>query len=61
MIIVMKVEKEGQPVAQFSYELEKGEKPEKGAARALVRLCKANPNLSLFDDNVEVKFEKVDE
>ena len=60
MKIVMKVEKQGKPVAQFAYELDKGEKPEKGAARALIRLCKANPDLSLFDSDVEVKFEKME-
>jgi hypothetical protein len=60
MKIVMKVEKQGEPLAQFAYELDKGEKPEKGAARALTRLCKAHPNLSLFDSDVEVKFEKVE-
>ena len=60
MKIMVKVEREGQPVAQFEYQLEKGDKPQKGAARALVRLCKENPKVSLFDSDVRVKFEKVD-
>jgi hypothetical protein len=60
MKIVMRVEKGGKLVAEMAYELDKGEKPEKGAARALIRLCKANPDLSLFDSDVDVKFEKVE-
>jgi hypothetical protein len=60
MKIVMKVKKGGEPAAQFAYELEKGEKPVRGAARALMRLCKENPNISLFDSDIEVKFEKVE-
>lgn len=60
MKIVVKVEKAGQPLAEFEYELEREIESPKGAAKALNRLCKANPNISLFDSDVRVKFEKAE-
>jgi hypothetical protein len=61
MKIVAKVEKSGQLLAQSELKLAQGDDPAERAAKALARLRKQTPNVPLFDEDVRVKFEKVDD
>jgi hypothetical protein len=58
MKIVVKAEKAGQVVAQAECEVTQEETLRKTARKAFARLCKEKPDLSLFDDDVRIKFEK---
>lgn len=59
MKIVVKAEKAGQVVAQIRVGRTQ-EDLRKTARRAFVRLWKQKPDLSLFDDDVRVSFDKTE-
>jgi hypothetical protein len=60
MRIVVKAEKAGQPLAQFDYQVEEKDKPRRSVAKAVARFCKEHFNVPLFDEDVRLKFEKVE-
>jgi hypothetical protein len=58
--IVVKAEKAGQPLAQFEYQVETEDKPHKSAGKAVAKFCKRHPGVHLFDEDVRLKFERVE-
>ena len=58
--IVVKAEKAGQPLAQFEYQVETEDKPHKSAGKAVAKFCKGHPGVHLFDEDVRLKFERVE-
>lgn len=58
MKIVVKVEKAGQPVAQSEFDVKNPDKVELRLGKALNDFRDKNPGVSLFDNDVRIKFEK---
>ena len=58
--IIVKAEKAGQPLAQFEYQVETEDKPHKSAGKAVAKFCKRHPGVHLFDEDVRLKFERVE-
>lgn len=60
MKIVVKAEKSGQVLAQSEFEVKREGQLLKRVRKAFAHFRKEHPDLSLFDDDIRVKFEKTD-
>jgi hypothetical protein len=59
MKVVLKVEKSGQVIAQSEFEVNKEKGLLKGSRKAFAQLQEEHPDLGLFDNDVRIKFEKI--
>ena len=60
MMIIVKVHKAGELVTQSELELEGNQDPDEGVRKAFKRFLKEHPDTPLLDEDVTLKFEKVE-